>query len=111
DSRVLAEVAHFPYHAPATLALKYRGPQAELYDTVIGRADVAGLAKRRDALVQGLHGHVLEIGCGTGAMFGRYRGDVRVTGIEPDAAFAARAIAAAKTAPVPITVVEGGGEA
>lgn len=107
---VLAEIAHFLRHAPATLALKRRLPQDELYRTLIGRADDAGLGARRDALVAGLRGHVVEIGCGTGAMFARYRGDVRVTGVEPDDAFAAHARAAAARAAVPIEVVAGTGE-
>jgi SAM-dependent methyltransferase len=107
---MLAEIAHFLYHAPATLALKQRVPQDELYATLIARADAAGLAARRAALVAGLRGHVVEIGCGTGAMFSRYHGDTRVTAIEPDPAFAARAREAAAAAAVPIDVVEGGGE-
>jgi len=106
---VLAEVAHFLFHAPATLRLKARTSQDELYATLIGRADAAGLAARRAALVEGLRGDVVEIGCGTGAMFAHYDGDVRVTGIEPDTAFLARAQAA--PARVPVQVAEGTGEA
>jgi SAM-dependent methyltransferase len=111
QNAVFAELAHFLYHAPATLALKRRVPQDELYATLIARADAAGLAARRDALVRGLRGHVVEIGCGTGAMFARYHGDLRVTAVEPDRAFAARAVAAATSAEVPITVIEASGEA
>jgi len=107
---MLAELAHFVYHAPATLALKRRLPQDELYATLIARADAAGLARWRDELVAGLRGHIVEIGCGSGAMFARYQDDVRVTAIEPDAAFAARARAAAADAAVPIEVIEAGGE-
>lgn len=107
---MLAEVAHFLRHAPATLALKRRLPQDELYATLIARADAAGLAARRAELVRGLSGHVVEIGCGTGAMFAHYAGDVRVTAIEPDPAFAARAREAAARVAVPIEVVEGTGE-
>jgi SAM-dependent methyltransferase len=108
---MLAEVAHLLRHAPATLALKRRLPQDELYATLIARADEAGLAARRDELVAGLHGHVAEIGCGTGAMFTHYRNVEHVTAMEPDAAFAARARDAAQDALVPITVVEAIGEA
>lgn len=108
---MLREIAHLFRHAPATLALKRRLPQDELYATLIARADAAGLGERRRALVAGLHGHVLEIGCGTGAMFAHYEGVDRVTGIEPDPAFAAHARVAARQARVPIEVVEASGEA
>lgn len=108
---MLAEVAHLLRHAPATLALKRRLPQDELYATLISRADEAGLAARRDELVAGLHGHVAEIGCGTGSMFAHYRDVDRVTAMEPDAAFADHAREAARDARVPITVVEAIGEA
>ena len=108
---MLAELAHFLRHAPGTLALQRRLPQDELYATLIARADAAGLAARRRELVAGLRGHVVEVGCGTGAMFPSYAGDVRVTAIEPDDAFAARARDAAARAAVPIEVVSGGGEA
>jgi len=109
---VFAELGHFLVHAPATLALKLKLPPAALYATLIERADAAGLADRRAALVRGLRGHVVEIGCGTGAMFGHYAGpDVRVTAVEPDEAFGARAVPAAAAAAVPIEVVFASGDA
>ena len=104
---MLREIAHLIRHAPATLALKRKLPKDELYATLIARADEAGLAERRAALVAGLEGHVVEIGCGTGAMFPFYR-DVSITAIEPDPAFAARARAAA---PAFVDVIEASGEA
>lgn len=108
---MLKELAHVLRHAPATLALKRRVPQDELYATLIARADEAGLADRRRALIAGLRGHVVEIGCGTGAMFPHYADATRVTAIEPDPAFAARARTAAAGARIPIEVVEASGEA
>jgi ubiquinone/menaquinone biosynthesis C-methylase UbiE len=108
---MLAELAHVLRHAPATLALKRRLSQDDLYATLISRADAAGLAARRDHLVEGLHGHIAEIGCGTGAMFARYHDVEHVTAIEPDPAFAAHARRAALDARVPITVLEASGEA
>jgi len=108
---VFAELGHFLRHAPATLALKRRVSQAELYDTLIERADAAGLAARRAALVRDLRGHVVEIGCGTGAMFAHYAGPVRVTAVEPDQSFGARAMTAAAAAPVPIEVIFASGDA
>ena len=103
---MLAEILHLFRHAPGALALKRKLPQDELYATLIARADAAGLATRRAELVAGLSGPVLEIGCGTGAMFPYYK-DVDVVAIEPDAAFAARARAAAGQ----IEVIEASGDA
>ena len=108
---MFAELGHFLRHAPATLALKLRLPPAALYATLIERADAAGLAARRAALVRDLRGHVVEIGCGTGAMFAHYAGPVRVTAIEPDEAFGARAVPVAAAASVPIEVMFASGDA
>jgi SAM-dependent methyltransferase len=103
---VLAELVHLCRHAPSTVALMRRLPQAELYATLIERADAAGLADQRARLVADLTGRVVEIGCGTGAMFAYY-GDADVTAIEPEPTFAAHARAAATDR---ITVIEGAGE-
>jgi SAM-dependent methyltransferase len=108
---MLREVGHFLRHAPATLKLKSRVSQAELYDTLIDRADAAGLGAQRDAMVEGLRGDVLEVGSGTGRMFGRYAAGVRVTAIEPDADFRERSAAPAAAAAARITVVDGNAEA
>ncbi len=107
---MMRELFHFLRHAPATLKLKQGLSQAELYDTLMDRADTAGLGARRDALVDGLHGDVLEIGAGTGRMFRRYAPDNRVTAIEPDAAFRERSAAPVATAPARITVIDGAAE-
>lgn len=95
---MIAEILHLCRHAPATLALKRRLPQDQLYATLIERADRAGLAARRRALVDDLRGTVVEVGCGTGAMFAHYRPTARVIAIEPDDAFAAHARRAARVA-------------
>lgn len=108
---MLSEIAHVLRHAPATLALKRKLPQEDLYDTLMARADAAGFAERRQALVAGLRGRVAEIGCGTGAMFQHYTGVEHVTAVEPDPAFAAKAREAARTATVPIEVIEADGAA
>lgn len=105
---MLSELLHLCRHAPATLALKRKLPQHELYATLIERADRAGLADRRRALVADLRGKVAEIGCGTGAMFPHYEG-ADVVGIEPDPAFAAKGREAARGRS--IEVLEGTGEA
>lgn len=108
---MLGEVAHFLYHAPGTLALMRRLSQAELYATLIERADESGLATRRAQLVADLTGTVVEVGCGTGAMFPHYRGAERVLAVEPEASFAAHARVAAASAPVRVEVIDGTGEA
>jgi ubiquinone/menaquinone biosynthesis C-methylase UbiE len=107
---VFREIAHLLRHAPGTLALKRKLPQDELYATLIARADTAGLALKRGALVEGLSGHVLEVGCGTGAMFRYYAGVDRVTAIEPDPAFAVHARKEAAQARVRIDVLEASGD-
>jgi ubiquinone/menaquinone biosynthesis C-methylase UbiE len=95
--------------------LKRKLSQHELYATLIGRADAAGLGQRRADLVAGLRGRVLEIGCGTGAMFPYYREDpsgsgvIDVVAIEPDGAFAAKAREAARG--TSIQVIEASGDA
>jgi SAM-dependent methyltransferase len=105
------EIGHFLRHAPATLRLKAKLSQDELYATLMARCDAAGLGDRRRALVEGLHGHVAEIGCGTGSMFPHYgKGVERVTAVEPDAEFSRHARAAAHEAAVPIDVIDGVGE-
>jgi SAM-dependent methyltransferase len=104
---VIRELLHFARHAPSTVALKLRSSQDELYDTLIHRADAAGLADRRAELARGLSGTVVEIGAGTGAMFPHYPPDTQVIAVEPDEAFAARARA---SAPRNVEVVSGTGE-
>jgi ubiquinone/menaquinone biosynthesis C-methylase UbiE len=104
---VLHEVAHFLRHAPATVALKSRVSQDELYETVMARADAAGLAEQRAALVRGLRGRVLEIGAGTGAMFPYYASDVELVALEPDERFVARARERAGDAKCTVRIVVG----
>lgn len=115
---MLAELLHLCRHAPGALSLKRKLPQDELYAELIDRADRAGLAERRRALVADLRGKVVEIGCGTGSMFRYYEG-AEVTGIEPDPAFAAKGREAARAEvsratvarELSIEVIEASGEA
>jgi SAM-dependent methyltransferase len=104
---MLREVAHFVRHAPSTVALQSRVSQDELYETIIARADAAGLAEQRAALVRGLRGEVLEIGAGTGSMFAHYAGDVALTALEPDERFLARGREKAGAAKCAVRVVVG----
>jgi len=93
---MLRELIHLARHASSTLALKKRLDQVDLYDTVMKRADDAGFRGRRRALVSGLRGDVLEIGCGTGMMFEHYGAGARVRALEIDDAFRERARAQAE---------------
>jgi SAM-dependent methyltransferase len=108
---MIRELAHFAINVPGVLKLKYTVPQDTLYCTLITRADLAGLADQRDRLVEDLRGHVLEVGAGTGCMFASYRGDTRVTAIEPDPEFAARARDCAASQARQIDVIDGRAEA
>jgi ubiquinone/menaquinone biosynthesis C-methylase UbiE len=103
---VIRELAHFAAHAPSTFALSRRLPHAELYETLMLRADAAGLGDERRALVAGLEGSVLEIGCGTGLMFPYYAPSVTLTAIERDPSFLALAVAKAAAAPCAIELIE-----
>lgn len=107
---MIREVFHFLRHAPATLGLEKRLGRAALYDELMDRADAAGLAARRDALVAGLHGDILEIGSGTGRMFSRYGTGARVTAVEPDPVFRERSTAPAASSPARVRVIDGTAE-
>ncbi|HEY1956618.1 MAG TPA: class I SAM-dependent methyltransferase [Polyangiaceae bacterium] len=97
---MLRELIHLARHAPSVLALQQKLDQTELYDTLMQRADDAGMYARRSALVSDLHllgrgapraRDVLEIGCGTGMMFAHYGEGARVRAIDVDDAFLERA--------------------
>lgn len=105
---MLKEIAHFAWHAPATLRARRRLGQAGVYELLMERAEAAGLGARRAALVADLTGDVLEIGAGTGRMFAHYPRGVRVVALEPDAEFAALARVPAGA---PIEIRIGRGEA
>jgi len=78
-----------------------------MYETIMARADAAGLAEQRAALVRGLRGRVLEIGAGTGLMLPYYGSDVELTALEPDESFLARARAKAGAAKCAVRIVAG----
>ncbi len=107
---MLREIVHLVRHAPATLALKRRVSQAELYETIMARADDAGLAHERAALVSGLRGRVLEVGAGTGAMFRYYGEGADLVALEPDAQFVELARPKAKSAACRVELVAGSAE-
>jgi SAM-dependent methyltransferase len=84
---MLRELVHLARHAPSVLLLKRKLDHVELYETVMKRADDAGLVDRRRALADGLVGDVLEVGCGTGFMFEHYPPAARVRAIDIDDVF------------------------
>lgn len=80
---------------------------ARYYAATTPAMDRGGLADRRAELLAGLTGTVLEIGCGNGRNFPHYPGTVaRVVAVEPDPYLRRLAEQTAKSAPVPIELVE-----
>ncbi len=70
--------------------------------------DARGAADHRRRLLAAAHGAVVEIGAGYGATFPFYPSAVTgVLALEPDATLRELALAAARTAPVPVTVQDG----
>ena len=85
---------------------------ARLFARFAPMAEESGIAGHRDELLAGLSGRVIELGAGTGLNFGRYPGSVtEVVAVEPEPYLRARAIAAARRAPVPVRVVEAAADA
>ena len=75
-------------------------------------AEAHGLGQQRHALLAGLHGEVVEIGAGSGVGFAHYPAAVTgVVAIEPERLLRRRAQAAARDAPVPVTVIDAVAEA
>ena len=56
---------------------------ARFYDSVTQEAEAKALAGRREALLSGLTGTVLEMGAGTGVNFKYYAEDAAVLAVEP----------------------------
>ena len=79
---------------------------ARFYARVSVDMDRGGMADHRARLLSGLAGTVLETGCGNGRNFPHYPHTVtRVVAIEPDPYLRGLAERAAKTAPVPIEII------
>ncbi len=78
---------------------------ARIFPTMSQAMEGGGMAARRAPL---LTGQVIDIGAGTGASFGHYPPAVdQVIAVEPEPRLRQTAIAAARTAPVPVTVTDG----
>lgn len=85
---------------------------ARVYERLSVVMDSAGGAEHRRDLVAGLSGRVIEVGAGNGRMFAHYPPEVaEVVAVEPEPRLRATASTAARTAPVPVTVVDGLAEA
>ncbi|HEY0636600.1 MAG TPA: methyltransferase domain-containing protein [Pseudonocardiaceae bacterium] len=81
---------------------------ARFYQRLSVAMDRAGVAEHRRELVAGVSGRVIEIGAGNGLMFAHYPpGVTEVVAVEPEPRLRAAAVAAARTARVPVTVVDG----
>lgn len=98
---MIKEVAFFLWHGPNVGRRQTSMEKVEFQNWLTTRVDEDGMAASRTALVDDLHGEVVEIGCGSGAMFQYYSPDVRVTAIEPDEKFRAGAEQAAHDAVAP----------
>jgi SAM-dependent methyltransferase len=74
--------------------------------------DDRGAAAHRRRLLSAARGTVVELGSGTGANFAHYPASViRVVAIEPEPELRELSAAAARRAPVPVTVLDGVAEA
>jgi len=89
------EIGHFMRVGKEAMALQKQYPRAEFVDLMSTKADTQGYADVRRELVGDLTGRVLEIGCGTGAMFGYYGQGAEVEAIEPEEDFLALAVSKA----------------
>jgi ubiquinone/menaquinone biosynthesis C-methylase UbiE len=77
---------------------------AAAYDRMTGPLERAVFSERREHLVAGLSGHVLDVGAGTGANLAHLRRASRVVAAEPDPAMRRRLAARVAAAPVPAEV-------
>jgi ubiquinone/menaquinone biosynthesis C-methylase UbiE len=85
---------------------------ARVYARLSVVMDRAGGAVHRHHLVAGLRGRVIEVGAGNGRTFAHYPpGVTDVLAVEPEPRLRAAAMIAARTAPVPVRVVDGVAEA
>jgi ubiquinone/menaquinone biosynthesis C-methylase UbiE len=72
---------------------KQRGHRwfAALYDPLSKSDERGAMGRRRDELLNGVEGDVVEIGAGTGANFSHYSTQARIVAFEPDPFMLARA--------------------
>jgi ubiquinone/menaquinone biosynthesis C-methylase UbiE len=81
---------------------------ARFYARVLAPNEGADIRALREELLDGLSGRVVEVGAGSGANFPHYPAAVaEVVAVEPEAYLREQASAAAASAAVPVTVVDG----
>jgi ubiquinone/menaquinone biosynthesis C-methylase UbiE len=81
---------------------------ARMFDRFAAKDEERGQAELRRDLLRGLAGRVIELGAGNGLNFPHFPADVdELVAVEPEAYLRERAAEAARTAPVPIEVVDG----
>ena len=81
---------------------------ARVYSRLAQFAEGRGGAEHRRSLLEGCAGRVLEVGAGSGANFAHYPLAVReVLAVEPERHLRERALRAAASAPVAVTVLDG----
>jgi len=106
---MIKEIAHFLRNTPEVMRLQKQHPRAEFVDLWSAKVDAQGYAEVRRELVGDLSGRVLEIGCGTGAMFEYYGDGVELDAIEPDQDFLTLAVAKAGKAAARVRATAGDG--
>jgi len=85
---------------------------ARMYQRISAESERRGTAEHRDRALAGLSGRVVEVGAGNGMNFRHYPPTVaEVVAVEPEDTLRGLAERAAATAPVPVKVVAGHGDA
>jgi len=80
---------------------------AFVYEKLSAGAESAGAAEHRETLLRGLSGRVVEVGAGHGLNFSHYPAAVEeVVAVEPEPRLRRGAEKAARTAPVPVRIVD-----
>lgn len=77
-----------------------------LYDGLMAIAELLGLRRWRQQLVEGARGRVLEVGCGTGRDLPLYADEAWVVGMDPDPAALRRARRRAPQVPLVVARAE-----
>jgi ubiquinone/menaquinone biosynthesis C-methylase UbiE len=80
---------------------------SRLYAVSARSSEASGAGAHRDELLDGLEGRVIDVGAGTGLSFSHYPAQViEVIAVEPEAYLRGRAELAARTAAVPVRVID-----